>query len=193
MSWLLVLSNHCFMFHKSYWEHYKMTHPYSHMFKLPWLDLILWEISLVQVSMGKDFHFGFQRAYKIVTHPLSWRFLSYTDQDNQLKLEYHLVDHTVFLHSLFLLNTYETDGWQFKLHYSQRTIMSLKYYWSYSEKKLPPSWCHWRTDDESERSRKNNNNTAPCWFEKQKNMEGSWGSKKVKPTVYQLNLRKYLP
>ena len=43
--------------------------------------------------------------------------------------------------------------------------------WSYSQTKLPPSWCHWRTDDGSERSRKKKN-TAPWWFEKQKKILG---------------------
>ena len=32
---------------------------------------------------------------------------------------------------------------------------------------LSSSWCHWRTDDRSERNRKKNN-TAPWWIEKQK-------------------------
>ena len=40
------------------------------------------------------------------------------------------------------------------------------------------SWCHWRTDDGSERSRKKKKNTAPRWFEKQEKME---------KTVYQSN------
>ena len=59
---------------------------------------------------------------------------------------------------------------------------------SHSEKKLPPSWCHWRTDDGSERSRKKKK-TAPRWFEKQKKIlgdkGGSWRSKKMETTVYQ--------
>ena len=61
----------------------------------------------------------------------------------------------------------------------------------YSEKKLLPSWCHWRTDDGSERSRKKKN-TAPRWFEKQEKIlgakGGSWRSKKMETTVYQSNI-----
>ena len=41
----------------------------------------------------------------------------------------------------------------------------------YSEKKLPPSWCHWRKDEGSEMSRKKEN-TAPRWFERQKKILG---------------------
>ena len=62
---------------------------------------------------------------------------------------------------------------------------------SYSETKLPPSWCHWRTDDGSERSRKKKN-TAPRWFEKQEKIlrmkGGSWRSKKMETTVHQSNI-----
>ena len=61
---------------------------------------------------------------------------------------------------------------------------------SYSEKKLPPSWCHWMPDDGSESSRKKN--TAPSWFEKQGKIlgakGGSWRSKKMETTVYQSNI-----
>ena len=63
---------------------------------------------------------------------------------------------------------------------------------SITEKKLPPSWCHWRTDDGSERSRKKKN-TAPWWLEKQEKIlgakGGSWRSKRMETTVYQLNIR----
>ena len=62
---------------------------------------------------------------------------------------------------------------------------------SYSEKKFPPSWCHWRIHDGSERSRKKKN-TAPRWFEKQKKIleakGGSWRSKKMETPVYQSNI-----
>ena len=47
------------------------------------------------------------------------------------------------------------------------------------------SWCHRRTNDGSERSRKKKN-TAPWWFEKQKILGakgGSWRSKMVEMTV----------
>ena len=49
--------------------------------------------------------------------------------------------------------------------------------WSHSENKLPPSWCHWKTDCRSERNRKKKN-TAPWWYEKKKKIldanGGSW-------------------
>jgi hypothetical protein len=52
--------------------------------------------------------------------------------------------------------------------------------------------CHWRTDDESERSRKKT--TVPWWFEKQKKIlgakGGSWRSKQMETTVYQSKIRK---
>ena len=40
--------------------------------------------------------------------------------------------------------------WRIQLTFLRRMLLDR----SYSEKKLPPSWCHWRTDDGSERSRK---------------------------------------
>ena len=55
---------------------------------------------------------------------------------------------------------------------------------------LPPSWCHWRTDGGSERSKKKN--TALWWFEKQKKMwakGGCWRSNYMETTVYQSNIR----
>ena len=59
----------------------------------------------------------------------------------------------------------------------------------YPQKNLLPSWCHWRTNERSERSRKKN--TAPWWIEKQKMTLGangrSWRWKKMETTVYQSN------
>ena len=53
-------------------------------------------------------------------------------------------------------------------------ILCRKVNWiGHSEKKLPPSWCHWRTDDGSERSRKKKN-TASWWFEKWKKDNYYW-------------------
>ena len=55
-------------------------------------------------------------------------------------------------------------------------------------KKLPSSWCHRRTDDRSERSRKKRNT---CWLGKYKKIfggkGGSWGSKKLETSVYHSN------
>ena len=52
--------------------------------------------------------------------------------------------------------------------------------------KLPPSWCHGRAYDGSERTRKNMN-TALRWFEKQKKIlgakGGSWRSEKMDKTT----------
>ena len=60
-----------------------------------------------------------------------------------------------------------------------------------SKEKLPPSWCHWRTDDWGERNRKKKN-TAPRWLEKQEKILGAkggrWRSKKMETTVYQSNI-----
>ena len=62
---------------------------------------------------------------------------------------------------------------------------------SYSEKKLPPSWCHWRTGVNCKGSRKKKN-TAPWWFEKHEKILGAkgggWGSKGMETTVYQSNI-----
>ena len=59
-----------------------------------------------------------------------------------------------------------------------------------NKKKSPSPWCHWRTDDRSERSRKKN--TAHWWFQKQKKIlvgiGGSWKSKKMETTVYESNI-----
>ena len=75
----------------------------------------------------------------------------------------------------------------------KRTLLNnIQLDWSYCEKKLPPSWCHWRANDGSERSRKKN--TAPWWFEKEKKIleakRGSWRSKKMETILYKSNIRR---